>query len=63
MHSDDCDGCLMFVFYFGKSVTAFMFIRFSSSYFVCVRCNQAGNLTFRMTEVEDTHLAPAAFPF
>ena len=63
MYSHDCDRSLMFVFHFIKSVTVFMFIRFSPSSFVCVRRNQLGNPAFRATIVEDTHLTLAAFPF
>ena len=37
-----------------KNVTVFVFNCFSPSSFVCVRCNQPGNLAIGTTRVEDT---------
>ena len=46
----------------GESVTVFGFIRFLSPSFVCVIHNKSGNLAFRTTCVDDTHITLAVIP-
>ena len=48
------------VFYFEKASLASCLLPFL---FVCVHRDQQGNLAFRMTTVEDTHLTLADMPF
>ena len=58
----DCDRSSMLVFYFGKSATVSVSVRFPPAV-VCVHHNQSGYLTFRTTKVEDTKLILAVIPF
>ena len=50
------------MFYFGKA-SQFLFLFISHRHLLFVRRNQQGNLAFRMTRAEDTHLTLASIPF